>query len=438
MVAAADQLATQAGMAILAQGGNAVDAAIATNAAIAVTGPHLCGMGGDLFALVHDGHRVVALNASGRAGSGSDPAQLRREGFVEMPFRHDIRSVTVPGCVDGWCSLHERFGRLPLAQVLLAAIRLADEGFPASPLLVASIGMLDPRAREALHELSSQAHRTGEPVRRPGAARALRDIADKGRDGFYLGEFGTGLRRLGKGLFDESDLAVPGATWVTPLARHAFGKTLHTIPPNSQGYLTLGAALLADQLELPDDPADPQWAHLLIEAATVASYDRPSVLHDEADGDVLLDAIAGRLADVSRTAASRNVVSGFDGDTTYLCTVDDDRMGVSLIQSNRALTSTSTTAGSVSRSRRAIRLSSPPDAVRRTRSRPRWRPTSTGPSRACSERWGATPNRRSSCRSRRGSSITSTARRWPSTPAASHCAARSRVSTPGPRPAAPT
>src|SRR3954451_2325718 len=110
MVASADQLATQAGMAILAQGGNAVDAAIATNAAMAIVGPHLCGMGGDLFALIHDGHRVHALNSSGRAGAGSDAARLRDEGHAEMPFRHDIRTVTVPGCVDGWCALNERFG----------------------------------------------------------------------------------------------------------------------------------------------------------------------------------------------------------------------------------------------------------------------------------------------------------------------------------------
>src|SRR4051794_4605412 len=334
MVASADQLATQAGMAILAQGGNAVDAAIATNAAIAVTGPHMCGMGGDLLALIHDGHGVLALNASGRAGAGSDAARLRAEGFTEMPFRHDIRTVTVPGCVDGWCALHERLGRLPLTDVLQPAIRLADEGFPASPLLVASVAMLDARARETLHELSSQAHHTGAPIRRPGAARALQAIADRGRDGFYLGEFGTGLRRLGGGLYSEDDLATPGATWVSPLARHAFGTTLHTIPPNSQGYLILGAALLVDQLDLPDDPDDPRWAHLTIEAATVASCERPHVLHDAADGEALLDEIAGWVGRVDRVGASRRAVAGLEGDTTYLCAVDEDRLGVSLITSN--------------------------------------------------------------------------------------------------------
>lgn len=334
MVASADQLATQAGMTIFALGGNAVDAAIATNAALAVTAPHLCGMGGDLYALVHDGTTVHALNATGRAGSGSDAATLRSEGFTSMPFRHDIRSVTVPGCVDGWISLHERFGQLPLDQLLAPAIQLSTDGFPASPLLVGSLRRLDDRGRESLHELNSQAHHPGARVRRLGVARTLRGIVEHGRDSFYCGEFGEGLRTLGPDLFSDSDLANPGADWVQPLSQFAFSKTLYTLPPNSQGYLILGAASLADQLELPDDPNDPLWAHLLIEAATVAGHDRPLVLHDRADGQALLNRISADLALVNRTKASRHKVATMDGDTTYLCTVDDNRMGVSLIQSN--------------------------------------------------------------------------------------------------------
>ncbi len=334
MVASADQLATQAGMLALAQGGNAVDAAIATNAAIAVTSPHLCGMGGDLYALIHDGDSVHALNSTGRAGSGSDAAALRAEGRSEMPFRHDIRVVTVPGCVDGWSALHERFGRLPLAQLLAPAIHLAEHGFPASPLLIGAFALLDERARESLGELVSQARKPGDLVRRPGAARALRAIAAEGRDGFYLGEFGDGLRQLGDGLFSHEDLATPGPTWVDPLSQEAFGRTLHTIPPNSQGYLLLGSAALADALGLPGDPDDAQWAHLLIEAAKAAGFDRPTVLHEAAHGPTLIASIAARLDSIDRDTASHRLPPTFDGDTTYLCTVDADRMGVSLIQSN--------------------------------------------------------------------------------------------------------
>ncbi|MBI4883188.1 MAG: gamma-glutamyltransferase [Actinobacteria bacterium] len=335
MVASADALATQAGLAILAIGGNAVDAAIATNAAIAVTSPHLCGIGGDLFALVFDSE-VSCLNASGRSGSGANAPAMRAAGYAGMPFRHDIRSVTVPGCVDGWIALHERFASMPLALLLAAAIELAEHGFPAGPLLVGSAARVDGLARQTLAELT-QACRTGDRVRRPGVARALRAIADGGRDAFYGGEFGDGLLELGRaadGWFRAEDLQQAQAEWVTPLRAAAWGVDLWTSPPNSQGYLTLGAAALADQLELPADPDDEHWAHLLIEAAKVAGYDRPDVLHSDADGVALLAAIAGRTALVDHQRAGTRSSVARAGDTTYLCTADATGMGVSLIQSN--------------------------------------------------------------------------------------------------------
>lgn len=334
MVASADQLATQAGMRVLALGGNAVDAAIATNAAIAVTGPHLCGMGGDLFALIHDGSGVHALDAAGRAGSGSNAAQLRNEGHHEMPFRHDIRTVTVPGCVDGWCSLHERFGSLPLDTIFASAIELAEQGFPASPLLVGALELIDERARTSLDELVRQARRPGDRVRRPGVAAALRAIAARGRDDFYRGEFGAGLLELGGGLFTDEDLAVPGPRWVTPLSAPAFGRILHTMPPVSQGYLLLGAAQLADSVGLPSDPSDPEWAHLLVESAKAAGRDRHDVLADGADGAALLVEIATRGREIDPQRATQLHRHHREGDTTYLCAVDRNRMGVSLIQSN--------------------------------------------------------------------------------------------------------
>ena len=344
-VASADQLATSAGMEIFAAGGNAVDAAIASNAAIAVTAPNLCGMGGDLFALIHvddvngaEPGETFALNASGRAGSGADADQLRAEGHTEMPFKLDVRSVTVPGCIDGWVALHERFGSLPLDELLAPARRLAADGFPASPLLVGSLGMLDAPSRANLEELASQATSVGARVRRPGAALALAGIGAAGRASFYGGAFGDGLLELGGGLFTEADLAASQAEWVDPLSARAFGVDLHTIAPNSQGYLTLGGARLAERLDLPDDPDNERWAHLLIEAATAAGSDRPDVLSDAADGQALLAAIDERLDHVDRERASRRAAPGNQGDTTYLCTTgighDGRRIGVSLIQSN--------------------------------------------------------------------------------------------------------
>lgn len=333
LVASADQLASRAGDLIFARGGNAVDAAIATNAAIAVTGPHLCGLGGDLFALVHTPDGVVALNSSGRAGSGADAAALRAAGHTEMPFRHDARVVTVPGCVDGWVALHARFGSLPLAELLAPAIDLAEHGFAAGPLLVGAASRLDPVGRDRLREIASQATHAGAVVRRPGVARALRAVAEQGRSGFYEGEFGDGLLRLGAGLYTEADLARSQADWVDPLTASMFGVDVHTIPPNSQGYLTLGGGILADGIDLPD-PDDERWAHLLAECAKLAGHDRPDVLHEHADGDALLRSIAGRAHLLDRERAGDYRVNAGPGDTTYLCTAEADGLAVSLIQSN--------------------------------------------------------------------------------------------------------
>lgn len=327
MVASADQLATQAGLSVLAQGGNAVDAAIATNAAIAVTGPHMCGLGGDLFAIVHDSGNVHVLDASGFAPQGA-------AGGGTIEFRHDIRAVTVPGCVDGWWALHQRFGRLPLAQVLAPAIALADSGFPASPLLVGALAQLDERARSEFTELLGQVRRPGDRVRRPGAGRIIHALAERGRDGVYQGEFGAGLVARWPQWFAEADLARPIARWVAPLSMDVWGVRLHTVPPTSQGYLTLAASHLAESVGLPGDPNDPQWAHLMIEAATAAAFDRPAVLHDGADGEALLRVAASRTNLIDRDRHSDRPSPAMPGDTTYLCTVDDEGMAVSLIQSN--------------------------------------------------------------------------------------------------------
>ena len=334
-VATADQVATQAGMWAFARGGNAVDAAIAANAAIAVTGPHMCGMGGDLFAIVMTpGGDVVALNASGRAGSGADADVMRGEGLTVMPLRHDVRAVTVPGCVDGWVALHERFGSLGLDVLLTPAIRLAATGFPASPLLAASIGTVDEAGRLELAELADQATRPGARVRRPGLALALQAISRGGRDAFYDGAFGEGLIGLGDGLFTDADLLARQTEWVDPLVTDVFGVELCTMPPNSQGYLTLGVARLAEAAGLPDSPDDELWAHLMVEAATAASFDRPAVLHDGADGERLLTEILTRGALIDPRVASRRPIPTSPGDTTYLCTADRSGYAVSLIQSN--------------------------------------------------------------------------------------------------------
>ncbi|GAA4922079.1 gamma-glutamyltransferase family protein [Stackebrandtia albiflava] len=336
MVCSVDQLASSTGLAMLRRGGSAVDAAVATNAVLAVTAPHMCGMGGDLFALVHvPGRPLAALNASGPAGSGADPDALRAAGHTTMPLRGDVASVTVPGCVDGWLALHARYGRLPLEEVLAPAAGYAEDGFGASPLLAQSSVALE--GVVGAEDLVAARHQ-GARVRRPGVARALRAVASDGRSGFYGGDFGRGLSRIAPGLFTPEDLARDNAEWTTPLSVRVFGHDVWTAPPNSQGYLLLLSMAIAERLELPDDPADPAWAHLLIEASRQAGYDRPDRLFDGADVSGLLTEgeVGARAARVDPGRAGTVSAPADPGDTTYLCAVDGSGMGVSLIQSNAA------------------------------------------------------------------------------------------------------
>jgi gamma-glutamyltranspeptidase / glutathione hydrolase len=337
MVCAIDHLAAGAGVDILRRGGGAVDAAVATSAVLAVTSQHLCGMGGDLWAMVHPGpgQTPVALNASGRAGSGADPAGLRVRGLDEMPD-HEVAVVPVPGCVDGWVALHERYGRLSLGELLEPARRYADAGFPASPGLARAAGSVV-RLPDAGDYRVPGGLRAGTLVRRPGVGRALAALAAGGRDSFYGGEFGVGLLGLGGGEYTEADLARSQAEWVPAVHADAWGHRLWTAPPNSQGYLTLASAWIADGLELPD-PSDPRWAHLLIEAARQAGHDRLEVLHEGADGFALIapGRLAPRRAAVDPDMSSRLPVPQAAGDTIALCAVDSERQGVSLVQSNAA------------------------------------------------------------------------------------------------------
>ena len=349
MVNAADQLATMAGIGALEQGGSAADAAVAAAAVMAVTSPHLCGMGGDLLAVVSPpGSDPVAMLAVGRAGSGVDAARLRARGHSVMALRGDLHSVPVPGAVDGWLALHERFGRLPLDTVLGPAIELAEQGFVASILLALASHLVTglPGTQDLCPDGPPD---PGDLIRLPGVARTLRAIVAGGREGFYSGEFGNALVDLGDGIFTRSDLERGIAEWCQPLRLRVWGHELWTVPPPSQGYLTLASAWIAEQAGIGENPSDPLWPHLAVEATRAAGYDRPNVLHDGADGPALLseqrlDQARGRVAadmaappDVRTdpsAPASPPVPRIGDGDTTHLCAVDGDGLGVSLTQSN--------------------------------------------------------------------------------------------------------
>lgn len=338
MVCSIDHLASQAGLAMLRAGGSAADAIIATNAVLTVTTQHLCGLGGDLLAvIVPPGEAPIVLNATGHAGSGADAERLRSEGHRAMPFRGHIAAVTVPGCVDAWMALHARFGRLPLEEVLAPAERYATEGFPASPSLAEDFAPVA-ELPEAADFLASGPLRPGTRIQRPGVGRTLRAIASEGRRGFYEGEFGEGLIALGDGQFSEADLTRPISRWIGALSIDAWGARLWSAPPNSQGYLALASAWIASGLDLPTDPADPGWAHLLIEAARQAGYDRLDVLSDHADGKALLDEaeLMARRAAIDPARTADIGAPQHDGDTCALLAVDADRLAVSMLQSNAA------------------------------------------------------------------------------------------------------
>jgi gamma-glutamyltranspeptidase/glutathione hydrolase len=338
MVCSVDHLASEAGVTLLRAGGSAADAAIAASAVLAVTTQHMCGMGGDLFALVHDATGApAALAAVGRAGSGADAAALRAEGHRSIPSFGDVRASTVPGCVDGWLALHERFGRAALADVLAPAEAYARDGFPASPLLARSAPLVADVAGADDYRTDGGL-RAGDRVRRPQVASLLATVASGDRDAFYGGVFREGLVDLGAGLYSEEDLAASVAQWVDPLHLTVWGHELWTVPPPSQGYLSLAAAWIADGLDLPTDPDDPAWAHLLAEAARQAGYDRPAVLHEHADGRALLDPdrLLPRRNAIHPDRLSEVASPTRAGDTIYLCAVDATGMGVSLIQSNAA------------------------------------------------------------------------------------------------------
>jgi len=335
MVCTIDQLASSAALAVLHDGGNAVDAAIAANAVLAVTGQHMNGLGGDLWALIHEpGQPVQALNASGRAGSGADPEKLRNEGHTVMPYRDSVAASPVPGCVDGWLALHERYGSRDMSVLLDAAISLAADGFASSSQLA--------RASAVVSHVpgnTNLAHlNPGDMVTRPNVARNLRALAANGRDGWYGGEFGEELIATGAGEYSEADLAVDCADWVQAPSLDAWGHTLWTAPPNSQGYLTLASAGIAAGLDLPDDPDDPLFAHFLVEASRAAAFDRPDVLHEHADPAELLDLdmLAARRSRIEPDQAVAWGDSYAEGGTMYMCVVDGNGMGVSLIQSNAA------------------------------------------------------------------------------------------------------
>ncbi|MDH3261018.1 MAG: gamma-glutamyltransferase [Acidimicrobiia bacterium] len=339
-------LSALAALEIMANGGNAVDGALAANAVQGVVAPETCGVGGDLFALVHQpGQAVpVVLNASGRAGRRADAEALRADGFSTIPYTHP-EAVTVPGCVEGWSALAERFGRLPLATLLGPAIHYATEGFAVSVELALTLDRLaeDLVNQDAAAGLypDGRVPAPGDIVMRPDLASTLGVIASGGRRAFYESHPGESISKATGGRITMDDLAEIRSDWVQPLAVDVFGSTGWTVPPNSQGYLTLAAAWLFERLDPPTDPDHPDFFHLLIEAYRAVAWELGDLVADPdfapLPPEELLshDRLSSRLAKINRaSAAVWPAATAPPGGTAYLCVVDREGMGVSIIQSN--------------------------------------------------------------------------------------------------------
>jgi gamma-glutamyltranspeptidase/glutathione hydrolase len=354
-VVAPHHLATDAGIGILRAGGHAVDAAIATNAVLAVVEPNACGIGGDAFWLVWDAAATaqLGLNGSGRAPAAASAAALRARGLTRLPLRGAL-AVAIPGAVRSWGDAHRRFGRLSREAVLAPAIELASGGFPAwngfiesvertAPLIEAELG---PEAGFfEIYRPRGRPWRPGEVVRLPALAATLRRIADEGFDAFYEGDLAerqaSTLRRLGLAC-DVGDFRAQTSTWTDPIATTYRGLRVTSHPPNSSGVVALELLNILEQFDAPADVADPAWIHLGIEASKLAMADRDAFLTDPEARDVpverLLDkgyaAELARRIDLRRASRPADARNPRGGGTIYLAVVDGEGNAVSLIESN--------------------------------------------------------------------------------------------------------
>ncbi|MBX3029478.1 MAG: gamma-glutamyltransferase family protein [Chloroflexi bacterium] len=360
-VASPHALATGAGMAILRAGGSAVDAAIATNAVLAVVAGHSCGLGGDAFWLIHDpaDGTVHALNGSGRSAAGATIEAARTVGHTTMPERGPW-TVTVPGAIDSWAQAHARFGRLPWADLLAPAIELATDGFPADP---GWVGAID-RGADLFGTNGDWAHayrpngrtpRPGERIRLPALGATLRVLAGEGASVSYTGRLAaraaTYLADRGSPL-RATDLAAHRSDWGSPIATTYRGVTSLSHPPNSSGAVALTTLAMLDALEAPapdafdgQGVADARWVHLGIEASRLALADRDRWLTDldamePGSLDRMLDRARAReraqTIDPDRAAPPIASELPPGGGTIYLCTADAAGGAVSLIESNYA------------------------------------------------------------------------------------------------------
>jgi len=359
IVAASHPMAAQVGLDVLKKGGNAVDAAIATSAAMGLMEPMSCGIGGDLFAIVWDAktQKLYGLNANGAAPLKATRKLFKDKGLSEIPERGPL-SWSVPGCVDGWDQLRQKFGTLGFPELLATSIAYADEGVPV-PEVIAGYWRASERSLSRDEDSSKvflvpaevgkrRAPRLGELFKNPLLAESYRMIARDGRDAFYKGEIAKRLVAFSEkkgGLLAMDDLTRHTSEWVDPVKTTYRGYDVWELPPPGQGIAALQMLNLLEPHDLKKlGPASADFWHLMVEMKKLAYADRAKYYTDPHFGKVPVHeliskeyaATRGKLFDP--TKALQEIPAGDaklgKADTIYLCVVDKDHNCVSLIQSN--------------------------------------------------------------------------------------------------------
>ena len=361
MAATSQPLATQIALQTMRDGGSAVDAAIAANAALGLMEPTGNGIGGDLFAIVWDPKtkKLYGYNGSGRSPQALTLAEFQKRGLTDIPPQGPL-PVSVPGAVDGWFALHGRFGRKPIADDLAPAIRYARDGFPVSEVIAYYWNLSVPRLSQwpgfaEQFTVDGGTHggrrgpRTGETWKNPNLADTLQKIADGGRDAFYTGDIARTIDAYFKangGFLRYEDLASHHGEWVEPVSTNYRGYDVWELPPNSQGIAALQMLNILEGYDFSKIPfGSAEHVHLFTEAKKLAFADRARFYADPAFQPAPLarliskDYAAQRRALISMDKALKEVQPGTpkqleEGDTIYMTVADADGMMVSLIQSN--------------------------------------------------------------------------------------------------------
>jgi gamma-glutamyltranspeptidase/glutathione hydrolase len=358
MAATSHPLATQIALDVMKQGGNAIDAAIAANAALGLMEPTGNGIGGDLYAMIWDAKsgKLYGLNASGRSPLGLSydtlKAELEKLGRTDLP-PHGMLPISVPGTIDGWFEMHQKFGKLPMPQLLQPTIDYAEKGFPVTELIAyywdRSVPILSPQPGDfkGTFTINGKAPAKGQIFKNPGLAYTLRTVAKEGRDAFYRGEI---TRKIDKfmtengGYLRFADFANHRSDWVEPVGVDYKGYTLWELPPNGQGIAALQMLQILKNFDLAALGYNtPESIHLMVEAKKLAFEDRAKFYADmdfyKTPISKLISEEYGReRAKLIGQRAAQRVDAGnphlYEGDTIYMTTADKDGNMVSLIQSN--------------------------------------------------------------------------------------------------------